>query len=62
MFRGKLIVRRTNMIADSFSNSVSNDHELLGADHEQTLESQSATLDASSSSTILLRRGRVPLE
>jgi len=50
------------MITDSFSNSVSNDHELLGADHEQTLESQSATLDASSSSTILLRRGRVPLE
>jgi hypothetical protein len=62
MLREKLVARRTNMIVDSFSNSVSNDHELLGVDHEQTPKSQATTLDAGSSSTMLLRRGGVPLE
>jgi hypothetical protein len=38
MFRAKSITCCTNKIVASFSSNASEDHESLGADHEQTLE------------------------
>jgi hypothetical protein len=52
---GKSIARRTNMITTSSSSSNSHDHESLGANEEQTYETQTSTHDEGSSSAILPR-------
>ena len=57
MFREKLIACLMNRIAASSFSNDSNDHELLGADQEQTPQTQASTHDMSSSSAILSGRG-----
>jgi len=55
--RGKLVVRRMDMIATSSSSNASDDHGLLGIDHEQERKTQSASLGMGLSSAMPPRRG-----